>query len=76
MPKNKCLGWRPYDSVTEKWGKFQWMDYGMVQKRRANFGVGIVAVNKEAGLEEQKYGIGLWCQNRPEWQLTGMLTIY
>ena len=48
------------------------MDYGTVQKRRANFGVGIVDVNRKAGVVEQKYGVGLWCQNRPEWQLTGM----
>ena len=48
------------------------MDYGTVQNRRANLGVGIVEVNKRAGVVEQKYGVGLWCQNRPEWQLTGM----
>ena len=47
------------------------MDYGTVQKRRANFGVGIVEVNRRAGVVEQKYGVGLWCQNRPEWHLTG-----
>jgi long-chain acyl-CoA synthetase len=47
------------------------MDYGTVQKRRANFGVGIVEVNKRAGVVGSKYGVGLWSQNRPEWQLTG-----
>ena len=42
-----------------------------MQKRRANFGVGIVEINKQAGVLNQTYGVGLWCQNRPEWQLTG-----
>ena len=50
------------------------MDYGTVQKRRAYFGVGIVEVNKLAGNTEQKFGVGLWCPNRPEWQLTGMIS--
>ena len=47
------------------------MTYDEVKKRRANFGAGIVQVNKDAGVPDQKYGVGLWCQNRPEWQLTG-----
>lgn len=47
------------------------MTYDEVKKRRANLGAGIVQVNKDAGVLDQKYGVGLWCQNRPEWQLTG-----
>ena len=70
-PTSKCLGYRPYDPVKKDYGPYKWMNYGTVSKRRANFGVGIVEVNKRAGVEQQKYGIGLWCQNRPEWQLTG-----
>jgi len=50
------------------------MDYATVQRRRANFGVGIVQIMKDAGVQEQKYGVGLWCQNRPEWQLTGLFS--
>ena len=51
------------------------MDYQTAAKRRANYGAGIVELNKRAGtaIEGDKYGVGLWCQNRPEWQLTGML---
>ena len=47
------------------------MSYGTVQERRANLGVGIVEANRQVGISERKYGVGLWCQNRPEWQLTG-----
>lgn len=71
QPNNRCLGSRPYDPVTKKFGKYEWMTYGEVQKRRANFGAGIVQVNKKAGVLDQIYGVGLWCQNRPEWQITG-----
>ena len=49
------------------------MTYDEVKKRRANFGAGIVQVNREAGVLDQKFGVGLWCQNRPEWQLTGRI---
>ena len=49
------------------------MDYATVQKRRANLGVGIKHVVKEAGVLDQKFGVGLWCLNRPEWQITGTL---
>ena len=72
LPRNRCLGWRPYNPISKTWGRFEWMDYSTVQRRRANFGVGIRAINKEAGVQEEKYGVGLWCLNRPEWQLTGM----
>ncbi len=71
QPTRRCLGHRPYDSATKTFGQYQWMDYGTVQKRRANFGMGIVEVNMLAGVTEQKFGVGLWCANRPEWQITG-----
>ena len=60
--------------MTKTFGKYQWLTYSDVQKRRANFGAGIVAVNRDAGITDQKFGVGLWCQNRPEWQITGEIT--
>jgi long-chain acyl-CoA synthetase len=70
-PKADCLGWRTYDSKTKTFGAFQWIDYQTVQKRRANFGVGLVELHNKHGRIGQKYGVGLWCQNRAEWQITG-----
>ena len=70
-PSRKCLGYRPFDPVKNQFGPYQWMDYRTVQKRRANYGVGIVEANRQAGVTDRSYGVGLWCQNRPEWQLTG-----
>ncbi|KAI4156419.1 MAG: hypothetical protein LQ341_000010 [Variospora aurantia] len=69
VPTSKCLGYRPYDPATKTFGQYEWLDYTTVQRRRANLGVGLVEINKQAGVVEQKYGVGLWCQNRPEWQL-------
>ncbi|KAL9584085.1 MAG: hypothetical protein Q9212_002332 [Teloschistes hypoglaucus] len=72
LPTNRILGHRPYDPATKSFGQYEWIDYATVQRRRANLGVGIVEVNKRAGVLEQKYGVGIWCQNRPEWQIADL----
>jgi long-chain acyl-CoA synthetase len=71
-PRNKCLGHRPYDAVTKKYGAYEWEDYETVARRRTNLGAGLVHLHRQAGVTAQKYGIGLWCQNRPEWQITDL----
>lgn len=71
-PNNRCLGYRPYDLVTKTFGQYQWEDYQTIQRRRANFGAGLVQLHERVGVTESKYGVGLWCQNRPEWQITDL----
>jgi long-chain acyl-CoA synthetase len=71
-PKNRCLGHRPYDPATRTFGAYVWEDYETVAKRRRNFGAGLVHLHRQAGVTGEKYGIGLWCQNRPEWQITDL----
>lgn len=70
-PGKKCLGERSYDGATKTWGNFVWQTYGQVAERRRNFGVGIAELHRQIGVTDEKYGVGLWCQNRPEWQITG-----
>ncbi|KAF2182710.1 long-chain-fatty-acid-CoA ligase/ protein binding protein [Zopfia rhizophila CBS 207.26] len=71
--KNKCLGHRPYDPVTKTFGAYQWQDYETVRTRRKNLGAGLVHLCRKAGVEKRGgYGVGLWCQNRPEWQITDL----
>lgn len=70
--RNKCLGHRPYDAINKKFGEYVWEDYETIAKRRKNFGAGLVHLHKEAGITGSKYGVGLWCQNRPEWQITDL----
>lgn len=72
-PNARCLGSRPWDSVTKTFGKYEWMTYAETAARRKNFGAGIVELHKKAGVTDEKYGVGLWCQNRPEWQISGEL---
>ena len=71
VPKRPCLGHRPYDPSTKTFGDYVWQDYQTVQSRRANFGVGLVQLHKQVGITGTRFGVGLWCQNRPEWQITG-----
>ncbi|KAK3315274.1 hypothetical protein B0H66DRAFT_338977 [Apodospora peruviana] len=71
VPNNKCLGQRPWNPVTKTWEpKYVWMTYAEVAERRKNFGAGIVEVQQKLGVTADKYGVGLWAQNRPEWQIT------
>ncbi|MCJ1307252.1 hypothetical protein MMC25_000898 [Agyrium rufum] len=72
VPRNKCLGWRPYDPVKKTFGNYVWMDFQTVARRRNAFGAGIAEVHRQIGITDEKYGVGLWCQNRPEWQLTDL----
>ncbi|OOQ83881.1 putative AMP-binding enzyme [Penicillium brasilianum] len=73
QPKNHCLGWRPFNPVTKTFDAYQWLTYEQVQKRRAAFGAGLVELhNKHECHRPGQYGIGLWCQNRPEWQITDL----
>jgi len=71
-PKNRCLGHRPYDAVSKKFGPYIWEDYETVARRRRNFGAGLVHLHRQAGVTARQYGVGLWCQNRPEWQITDL----
>ncbi|KAK3386951.1 hypothetical protein B0H63DRAFT_468717 [Podospora didyma] len=71
VPNQKCLGWRPWNPVTKTWEpKYVWISYKEVAERRKNFGAGLVELQKQNGVTETKYGVGLWAQNRPEWQIT------
>ena len=64
-PNNRCLGVRPWDPATRTYGnKFQWITYGEVAERRKNFGAGIVELHRLVGVSEEKYGVGVWSQNR------------
>ncbi|AEO61871.1 hypothetical protein MYCTH_2141082 [Thermothelomyces thermophilus ATCC 42464] len=70
-PKNKCLGWRPWNPTTRTFEpKYVWLTYAEVAERRKNLGAGIVELHHRLGVKEDKYGVGLWAQNRPEWQIT------
>jgi long-chain acyl-CoA synthetase len=72
VPTNRCLGWRPWNATTKTWEpKYVWMTYEEVAERRKNFGAGIVELHHRIGMKEDKYPVGLWAQNRPEWQITG-----
>lgn len=72
QPSAKCLGHRPYDAATKTFGPYVWETYADVQARRANLGVGLVALHEAVGKSGSQYGVGLWCPNRPEWQITDL----
>lgn len=71
LPTSNCLGHRPYDPIAKKYGDYVWQDYQTVARRRANIGKALVELHREAGVVGTQLGVGLWCQNRPEWQIIG-----
>lgn len=70
-PNARCLGERPWDPATKTFGNYEWQSYSEIAVRRKNFGAGVVALHKSVGVTGSQYGVGLWCQNRPEWQIAG-----
>ena len=72
MPNSPGFGYRPYNSTKKTWEPYQWIDFESMQKRRTDFGKGLVEIHAREGVTGTQYGVGLWCQNRPEWQVTDL----
>ncbi|KID60144.1 AMP-dependent synthetase/ligase, partial [Metarhizium hybridum] len=73
VPNNNCMGVRKWFPETQSWdNKYSWVSYSNVAERRKNFGAGLVELHHRINHPQDKYGIGLWCQNRPEWQITDL----
>ncbi|KAF7554969.1 hypothetical protein G7046_g6669 [Stylonectria norvegica] len=72
-PSARCLGTRHWNSTTQQWeDKFDWLTYGEVDTRRKNFGAGIAEIHQRINYPKDQYGVGLWAQNRVEWQITDL----
>ncbi|KAK9426407.1 putative AMP-binding enzyme [Seiridium unicorne] len=71
FPNNRCLGTRHWNAATKSWdSKYTWQTYAQVEERTKNFGSGILELHRRVGVSADKFGVGLWCQNRAEWQIT------
>lgn len=71
-PHKRSLGWRPWNPTSKTWeSQYVWMTYAEVAERRKNLGAGIVELHHKVGITAPKFGVGIWSQNRPEWQITG-----
>ncbi|KAH8125840.1 hypothetical protein ACSS6W_005605 [Trichoderma asperelloides] len=72
-PNKRCLGTRHWNAATQSWqDQYEWETYAEVAERRKNLGAGIVEIHKAIGHNADKYGVGLWSQNRAEWQITDL----
>lgn len=72
FPRNKCLGARQWNSAAQSWDpKFTWQTYTEVDVRSKNFGSGVIELHQRLGVPRSNHGVGIWCQNRPEWQIAG-----
>jgi long-chain acyl-CoA synthetase len=72
-PAARCLGTRRWDPATGAWDhKYSWTTYTEVAERRKYFGAGILELHRAVGITEDKFPVGLWSQNRAEWQITDL----
>jgi len=73
---SQCLGWRPWNATTKTWEpKYTWITYNEVAQRRTNLGAGIIELHKRIGVTDEQYGVGLWSQNRAEWQIAELALV-
>ncbi|KAI1083840.1 long-chain-fatty-acid-CoA ligase [Whalleya microplaca] len=72
-PNNKCLGTRPWNPTTKQWENYyEWQTYAEVAARAKNFGSGIYELHRRIGVPPGNHGVGLWSQNRAEWQIADL----
>ncbi|KAH6885926.1 hypothetical protein B0T10DRAFT_491981 [Thelonectria olida] len=70
---SRCLGTRHWNPATQTWeDKYDWLTYAQVNARRKNFGAGIVEIHQRIDYTAEKFGVGLWSQNRAEWQIVDL----
>ncbi|KAI5457976.1 hypothetical protein BGZ63DRAFT_492822 [Mariannaea sp. PMI_226] len=70
---SKCLGSRHWNPATQAWeDKYDWFTYSQINTRRKNFGAGVVELHNRINHPADQYGVGLWSQNRTEWQIVDL----
>lgn len=73
-PNNDCIGWRPFNELTEDWEPYYvWESYATVAERAKNFGSGIMSlVNSKRGkpLHSNDFIVAILSHNIPEWIIT------
>ncbi|KAG0275831.1 hypothetical protein BGZ95_008335 [Linnemannia exigua] len=71
-PNGPALGRRIFDPVTKTYGGYVWETYTEVSDRITRFGSGLVKIHQDVfGLPKvaQKFPVGIWAINRPEWTI-------
>ncbi|KAG9613739.1 acetyl-CoA synthetase-like protein, partial [Aureobasidium melanogenum] len=67
-----CLGYRPYNAESSSYGPYSWISYSAAAERRKNFGAGLMKTHQDICGSLPQGGVGLWCNNRPEWQIVDL----
>ncbi|KAG9062163.1 hypothetical protein KI688_006495 [Linnemannia hyalina] len=72
------LGSRNYDPVTKSWSGYNWQSYRQVDQRTNAFGSGVMHINEAVlgGTQLNRWSLGIWSLNRPEWFISEMICNY
>ncbi|KAJ3095256.1 hypothetical protein HDU97_007115 [Phlyctochytrium planicorne] len=73
-----CAGHRPTvrDPITGavKSEGFVWQTYNQISERRINFGCGLFKIQREVVGGNDKFNLGIYAVNRPEWLIADLAT--
>lgn len=75
-----CLGWRPFDFESGTFlPKYVWMTYDEVEEQRTAVASALAHLAASGklgqGLPKSNWTVGIWCQNRPEWQIVDFANV-
>jgi len=76
-PQGNCLGHRPWDPVKGDYHQhYEWQTYETIGRRRDHIGSALLHLAETSLHPENITGwtVGLWCHNRPEWQVVNQAT--
>ncbi|KAG0375532.1 hypothetical protein BGX24_008973 [Mortierella sp. AD032] len=72
------LGSRNYDPVSKTWSGYTWQTYRQVDQRVNAFGSGVMHINDSVlgNTQLNRWSLGIWSLNRPEWFISEMICNY
>ncbi|KAG0303281.1 hypothetical protein BGZ98_006818 [Dissophora globulifera] len=76
--EREFLGHRPYNAASQTYGSYVWQTYGEVDKRVNAFGSGVMHLNSVilGNQRQNRWSLGIWSLNRPEWFISEMSCNY
>ncbi|CCF59309.1 hypothetical protein KAFR_0G02780 [Kazachstania africana CBS 2517] len=71
FPEKDCLGYRPYNKLTNNWENYYKFDtYSQIFERCQDFGSGIISLISGSSRDKKSFIVSILSQNNPEWVIS------